>query len=279
MDRSSRRRVCKAEETLSIAKLTAQKQLIHSAPARVRRRTLELLIDDGDLNYRTAKRQAVRDMGAPKSVEPKATFNQENWSGDPKEQMLCMLERVANCLASSLGEAPAGWTAKGVDQAESCSLAERFALQALPRRIEIIQAMANEEVEYLLYDWNFWARPKQLLLPGDWSTCVLRAGRGFGKTRTGAGWVHERAMTYPNRRIALVARTLADARDYMIEGPGGFLRNTHPKERPQYEPSKRRLTWPNGSWATIYTDEEPEQLRGFSGDTAWLDEFAKYQHP
>jgi phage terminase large subunit-like protein len=85
-------------------------------------------------------------------------------------------------------------------------------------------------------------------------------------------------MAYPGRRIALVARTLADARDYMIEGPGGFLRNTHPKERPQYEPSKRRLTWPNGSWATIYSDEEPEQLRGFSGDTAWLDEFAKYQH-
>src|SRR5690606_5229808 len=48
---------------------------------------------------------------------------------------------------------------------------------------------------------------------------------------------------------------------------------------PLYEPSKRRLTWPNGSWATIYSDEEPDQLRGYSGDTAWLDEFAKWKHP
>lgn len=65
----------------------------------------------------------------------------------------------------------------------------------------------------------------------------------------------------------------------MIEGPGGLLKNTAPHERPLYEPSKRRLTWPNGSWGTIYSDEEPDQLRGYSGDTAWLDEFAKYRNP
>jgi phage terminase large subunit-like protein len=65
----------------------------------------------------------------------------------------------------------------------------------------------------------------------------------------------------------------------MIEGPGGILMNSPPKERPVYEPSKRRLTWPNGTWATIYSDGEPEQTRGFSGDTAWLDEFAKYRYP
>jgi phage terminase large subunit-like protein len=86
-------------------------------------------------------------------------------------------------------------------------------------------------------------------------------------------------MEHPRRWIALVARAPADARDYMIEGPGGILRNSPPQECPLYEPSKRRLTWPNGSWATIYSDEEPDQCRGFSGDTAWLDEFAKFQNP
>ena len=64
----------------------------------------------------------------------------------------------------------------------------------------------------------------------------------------------------------------------MIEGPGGFLRNTHPSERPLYEPSKRRITWKNGSWATVFSDDEPDQLRGFSGDTAWLDEAAKFKN-
>lgn len=112
-----------------------------------------------------------------------------------------------------------------------------------------------------------------------WATWVLRAGRGFGKTRSGGGFVHERAMQFPGRWMALIARNSADARDYMIEGPGGLLKNTAPEERPVFEVSKRRVTWPNGSWATIYTDEDPDQIRGFSGDTAWLDEFAKYKHP
>lgn len=65
----------------------------------------------------------------------------------------------------------------------------------------------------------------------------------------------------------------------MIEGPGGFKRNIHPKRCPKYEPSKRRLTWPNGSWATIYSDEEPDQTRGFSGATAWIDEMGKFVNP
>ena len=86
-------------------------------------------------------------------------------------------------------------------------------------------------------------------------------------------------MAYPGRWIALVAKTPADARDYMIDGPGGFIRNIPPWERPKFRASMRRLQWPNGSWATIFSDELPDQLRGYSGDTAWLDEFAKFKHP
>lgn len=141
-----------------------------------------------------------------------------------------------------------------------------------------LDGLTDSQCQELLWDWRFWARPKQLAPAGDWSLWIIRAGRGFGKTRSGSGWVHERAMAYAGRWIALVARTPADARDYMVEGPGGLLRNTPPSERPSFEPSKRRLTWPNGSWATIYSDEEPDQLRGFSGDTAWLDEFAKFKN-
>lgn len=151
----------------------------------------------------------------------------------------------------------------------SLTVAERQAAIA-----SLTESQANE----LVWDWRFWARPKQLAPVGDWSLWIIRAGRGFGKTRSGSGWVHERAIDYPGRWIALVARTPADARDYMIEGPGGILKNTAPWERPRWEPSKRRLTWPNESWATIYSDDEPDQLRGFSGDTAWLDEFAKFKN-
>lgn len=150
-------------------------------------------------------------------------------------------------------------------------------LPASERKAHLASLVDGQAVE-LLWDWRFWARPKQLPPPGDWATWILRAGRGFGKTRSGGGWVHERAMEFPGRWIALIARNAADARDYMIEGPGGILKNTKPKDRPIFEVSKRRVTWPNGSWGTVYTDEDPDQIRGFSGDTAWLDEFAKYRH-
>jgi len=86
-------------------------------------------------------------------------------------------------------------------------------------------------------------------------------------------------MEVAGRWCALVAKTPADARDIMIEGPAGILRNVPSSECPLYEPSKRRVTWPNGSWGTVYSSEEADQLRGFSGDTAWLDEFGKYTNP
>lgn len=126
---------------------------------------------------------------------------------------------------------------------------------------------------------NRHARPSQTPPPGSWLTWLARAGRGWGKTRTGSGFVHQRALAHAGRWMALVSKTPADARDYMVEGPGGLLKNTHPNERPLWEPSKRRLTWPNGSWATIYSSEDPDALRGFSGDTFWLDEFAKWPKP
>jgi phage terminase large subunit-like protein len=154
-----------------------------------------------------------------------------------------------------------------------------MALRPESERRQIIKDnFTPEEAEHLLYVWRFWARPKQLPPDGDWYIWLLKAGRGFGKTRSGAGWVHDRAIVY-KREIALIARTPADARDFMIEGPGGILRNTHPSQKPLYEPSKRRLTWNNGTVATIFSDDEYEQLRGFSGDTAWLDEFCKFKHP
>lgn len=159
------------------------------------------------------------------------------------------------------------------------SLAEQLALLPRTERDTVLAELTDSELSALEFDWRLWARPKQLAPPGDWLTWLLQTGRGFGKTRSGGGWTHERAMAVPGRWCALVAKTPADARDVMIEGPAGILKHTPPHERPLYEPSKRRLTWPNGSWGTIYSSEEADQLRGFSGDTAWLDEFGKYANP
>jgi phage terminase large subunit-like protein len=104
------------------------------------------------------------------------------------------------------------------------------------------------------------------------------AGRGFGKTRTGTGWTHEEAMR-EGCHIALVARNPADFRDYMWDGPGGFRRNCPMGQMPTYQSSVRRVTWPNGSIGTIYSGEDPEAIRGFSGSRFWIDEFAKFRYP
>lgn len=135
-----------------------------------------------------------------------------------------------------------------------------------------------------MWEWNFWARPSQKLPEGDWLDWLILAGRGFGKTRTGAetvrAWVSGSTPLAAGKfkRIALVAETSADARDVLVEGESGLLA-VHPRDfRPIYEPSKRRLTWPNGATATTYNATEPDQLRGPQHDAAWSDELAKWQY-
>jgi len=142
-----------------------------------------------------------------------------------------------------------------------------------------IRQLSNEDAQRLLYDWSFWARPEQVAPEGDWFVWLLRSGRGFGKTRTGAEWVIGRAQA-GFKRIALVGQTKADLRDTMIElGESGIMRISPPWFRPEFQPSKRRLMWPNGAVAVLYSGDEPDQLRGPQHDSAWVDELAKFKYP
>jgi predicted phage terminase large subunit-like protein len=130
----------------------------------------------------------------------------------------------------------------------------------------------------LLYDWRFWARPTQLPPKGDWRVWLLLAGRGFGKTRTAAEFVRLMVETGEATRVCLIGRTTADVRDVMINGESGILACSHPSQRPRWEPSKRRLSWPNGAIAHAYSAEEPDLLRGPQSDLVWGDEFAAWRY-
>lgn len=159
------------------------------------------------------------------------------------------------------------------------SLAERLALDP-QAKAEFLAALTDEELRALEWEWaRFWARPKQIEPPGDWRFWLILAGRGFGKTKTGAQWVCKRAAANPRAIVALVAETAADARDVMVEGESGILASSPPWFTPHYEPSKRRLTWPNGARATTYSADEPKQLRGPQHTDAWGDELAKWRYP
>jgi phage terminase large subunit-like protein len=140
-------------------------------------------------------------------------------------------------------------------------------------------ALAGLDPEAVLWDWSVWGRPEQQAPEGDWNIWAYIAGRGAGKTRTAAEWVREEAKytTTGQRRFALVARTAADVRDVIVEGESGIMNVTPPSERPLYEPSKRRLTWPNGNTATCFTADEPDSLRGPQFTHAWGDEIAAWR--
>ena len=144
---------------------------------------------------------------------------------------------------------------------------------------EQAKALAGLDPEALLWDWSAWGRPEQQTPEGDWNIWAYIAGRGAGKTRTAAEWVREEAKytTTGQRRFALVARTAADVRDVIVEGESGIMNVTPPSERPLYEPSKRRLTWPNGNTATCFTADEPDSLRGPQFTHAWGDEIAAWR--
>lgn len=128
-----------------------------------------------------------------------------------------------------------------------------------------------------IYDWRLHARPSQKIPEGDWRIWLILAGRGFGKTRTGAETIRHWALSNQARRIALIGDTQEDVRDIMIEGESGLLAIHPSDDRPHYESSKRRLTWKNGTIATAYSAENYEQLRGPQFDHAWIDEFAKFR--
>lgn len=146
-------------------------------------------------------------------------------------------------------------------------------------RKAILTGLSGDEAVRLLHDWRFWARPAQLAPAGRWRIWLILAGRGFGKTRAGAEWVRARIETGRAKRIALVGETLADARQVMVEGESGLLAISPPWNRPLWQPSLRRLSWPNGAIATAFSADDPEQLRGPQFDAAWADELAKWRHP
>lgn len=155
----------------------------------------------------------------------------------------------------------------------STSLLERAVKRVGVERLAV--ELGVERLNALRYEWRAWARPEQLPPDGEWLVWLLLAGRGYGKSRTGAEWVRAQAHRLPGSHGALVAPTAADARDVVVKALVGC---SPPWERLRYEPSKRLLCWGNGSTATVYSAEEPDRLRGPQHHWAWCDEVAAWSY-
>jgi phage terminase large subunit-like protein len=158
---------------------------------------------------------------------------------------------------------------------------------------KFISRLSQSQLEELSHDWNFLARSDQKppeFLPGTttkWNYWLFLAGRGAGKTRSGAEWIREQVKSGA-KRLAFIAPTAGDIRDVMVEGSSGILSCSWDKDRdihgasmgvPEYEPSKRhQLTWKNGAIAHGYSAEEPDRLRGPQHEAIWCDELAAWQY-
>ncbi len=148
-------------------------------------------------------------------------------------------------------------------------------------RSALQKVLAHRSFDASVYDWAKNARKSQCLPSGvRWKTWLILAGRGFGKTRTGAETIRQWVASGQYKRIALVGSTEKDVRQVMIEGPSGLL-SCHPPDdqAPRYFASLGVVIWPNGAIATVYTSEAYEKLRGPQFDAAWVDELAKFRFP
>ena len=144
--------------------------------------------------------------------------------------------------------------------------------------IRIIREMSPRDLLRLDACFEAWAHEGQLPpKAAGWRVWLLMAGRGFGKTRAGAEWIHAMANSRPGVRIALVGATIAEARSVMVEGVSGLLAVAKlTRQKLSWEPSLGRLRWPNGSEAQLFSGDNADGLRGPEHDFAWCDELAKW---
>ena len=149
-------------------------------------------------------------------------------------------------------------------------------VKSTPISLQKLEAEIQRELLIRDYDWSRQAREKQMLPAGDWTVWMLKAGRGYGKTRCGVETV--RIWKETNPIIGFIGATARDIRDIMIEGESGILAKSPPWDRPFYEPSKLKLTFKNGSIIKLFSAEEPDRLRGPQFYKLWCDELAAWKY-
>jgi len=188
-------------------------------------------------------------------------------------------------LKSNLNETPVSYTStqSTLTRRETRSGAAWLACEAPEVQETFLNDLTPDTLLALPYLFEFWALDHQVPPEGDWRSWVIMGGRGAGKTRAGAEWVRSEVEGSrpldPGRshRVALVGETIDQVREVMVFGESGILACSPPDRRPEWQATRKRLVWPNGATAQIYSASEPESLRGPQFDAAWVDELAKWK--
>ena len=180
----------------------------------------------------------------------------------------------------------AGTSAAGTGRVRA--LVEWLARLDTAHHLTTVRQLSGAERRALDAAWPVWAHPGQVP-PGDggpgadwpggnWDLWLIRAGRGFGKTRAGAEWAHAYARANKEARIALVGSTADDVRQVMVEGPSGLIATALHGERWTWRRDMGEFTFASGAMAFTYSAEAPDRLRGPEHHAAWCDELAKWRY-
>lgn len=157
--------------------------------------------------------------------------------------------------------------------------------EAQRKALELLESQANEDWKpfYCLNprcdgnphgtDWNFQharvdQRPPQW--DANWLTWLISSGRGAGKTYTGSNVINRASNIVP--LIGLLGATGPDLRETMVEGESGILATAPPGKKPTWNPSRKRLVYPNGCVVQGFSGEEPDRIRGKNMGMFWVDE-------
>ncbi len=163
------------------------------------------------------------------------------------------------------------------DAQDGEALGALVALDETSQRLVLSQMPPHFKLD-LAERWAGFEHDGQRAPCGDWRVWLIRAGRGFGKTRAGAEWVSEYARAHPDAQIALVGANIEDARRVMVEGRSGVLAVARSHEKPRWKKGAGTVHFDSGAVATIFSAETPEALRGPEHHAAWCDELAKWRH-
>lgn len=148
-----------------------------------------------------------------------------------------------------------------------------------------MQNKSEQKFLHLYTEWLNTARDKQLTPKEKYSIWLILAGRGWGKTRTGAQDIVLYALKNPDSLCAVVAPTFGDLRRVCFGGNSGLLSiipdecYSYERGRKAYSENVAEIKLYNGSKITGYAAIEPDRLRGPQFHRAWCDELAAWRYP
>lgn len=173
----------------------------------------------------------------------------------------------------------------------SLSAAQKLALLPPPLRRMWLAKQSRETLEDIQKGaWWWLGRPEQFRPPGDWLIWLIRSGRGWGKTRTGAEDLLDRLFRHPvdafgqRTEWLVIAETLNDCRTACIEGNSGILSVLHRmgmvKGKDFFYRKSPKLMIEFASGQIIYFEgaDNADVGRGFNAAGCWLDELAKWRY-